>query len=71
MSDSVLSTDRGAWVEVTLNRPDKLNCFNREMHLALRAALEAALSDGKRAILLRGRLCAGHRRGAALARARR
>ena len=62
MSDSVLSTDRGAWVEVTLNRPDKLNCFNREMHLALRAALEAALSDGKRAILLTGAgrgFCAG------------
>ena len=62
MSDSVLSSDRGAWVEVTLNRPDKLNCFNREMHLALRAALEAALSDGKRAILLTGAgrgFCAG------------
>ena len=66
MSDTILVERRtgngGAWVEVTLNRPDRLNSFNDEMHLALRAALEAARDDGARAILLTGAgrgFCAG------------
>ena len=62
MSDSILSQDHGLWVEVTLNRPDKLNSFNDKMHLALRACLEKALADKKRAILLTGSgrgFCAG------------
>ena len=62
MSDTILSSDHGEWVEVTLNRPDKLNSFNDEMHIALRSTLEHALSVGKRAILLTGAgrgFCAG------------
>ena len=62
MSDTVLLDDRGPWVELTLHRPDKLNSFNDEMHLALRAALAGAIDDGKRAILLTGAgrgFCAG------------
>ena len=62
MSDSILVDDRGAWVEVTLNRPDRLNAFNEEMHLALRSALEAARDGGKRSLLLTGAgrgFCAG------------
>ena len=62
MSDTILSQDHGAWVEITLNRPDRLNSFTDEMHLALRAALEAARDGGARAILLTGAgrgFCAG------------
>ncbi|XDA99974.1 2-(1,2-epoxy-1,2-dihydrophenyl)acetyl-CoA isomerase PaaG [Sulfitobacter sp. LCG007] len=62
MSETVLVADNGAWVEITLNRPDRLNSFTEEMHLALRAALEAARDDGKRAVLLTGAgrgFCAG------------
>ncbi|MEM9342309.1 MAG: 2-(1,2-epoxy-1,2-dihydrophenyl)acetyl-CoA isomerase PaaG [Pseudomonadota bacterium] len=62
MSDTILSQDHGRWAEVTLNRPDRLNSFNDEMHLALRAYLERAMADGKRAILLTGAgrgFCAG------------
>lgn len=60
MSSTILVEDQGAWVEITLNRPDKLNSFNDEMHLALRSALENARE--KRAILLTGAgrgFCAG------------
>lgn len=62
LSDTILSEDHGTWVEITLNRPDKINSFNDEMHLALRATLERAIADGKRAILLTGAgrgFCAG------------
>ncbi|MEO9652700.1 MAG: 2-(1,2-epoxy-1,2-dihydrophenyl)acetyl-CoA isomerase PaaG [Roseobacter sp.] len=62
MSDTILTHDHGTWVEMTLNRPDKLNSFNTEMHLALRAALERALMDGARAVLITGAgrgFCAG------------
>ena len=62
MSNTVLVTDHGLWVEVTLNRADKLNSFNEEMHFALRAALEAARDNSKRAVLLTGAgrgFCAG------------
>ncbi len=54
--------DRAPWVEVTLNRPDRLNAFTDEMHRALRTALEAARADGARALLLTGAgrgFCAG------------
>lgn len=61
MSDTIRITDHGNWAEVTLNRPDKLNSFNEEMHFALRAVLEQA-GAAKRAILLTGAgraFCAG------------
>ncbi len=47
---------------LTLNRPDKLNAFNEEMHGALRKGLESAPANGARAILLTGAgsgFCAG------------
>jgi len=62
VSDTVLVTEREGWVEVTLNRPDKLNSFNEEMHLALKAALESAVANGARALLITGAgrgFCAG------------
>ena len=62
MSDTILSQRNGDWVEITLNRPDRLNSFNDEMHLALRAALEEARESGARAVLLTGAgrgFCAG------------
>ncbi len=62
MEQTILTEDHGSWVEVTLNRPERLNAFTEEMHLALRAALEAARDEGKRAVLLTGAgrgFCAG------------
>ena len=62
MTDTILAQDHGNWVEITLNRPDRLNSFNDEMHLALRHAIETARDDGARAILLTGAgrgFCAG------------
>ena len=45
MNDTVLTGNDGPLRTITLNRPDKLNAFTAEMHLALRAALEAAGDD--------------------------
>ena len=62
MSETILTEDYGDWLEVVLNRPDRLNAFTDEMHLALRAALEGARDQGKRALLLTGAgrgFCAG------------
>lgn len=62
MSAAILTEDHGGWVEITLNRPDRLNSFNDEMHMALRTALEAARESGTRAVLLTGAgrgFCAG------------
>lgn len=62
MSETILTEDHGDWLEVVLNRPDRLNAFTDEMHLALRAALEGARDQGKRALLLTGAgrgFCAG------------
>lgn len=55
LSETVLvSLDAGV-LALTLNRPDKLNSFNEEMHRALRAGLERAASDPEvRAVLLTG-----------------
>ena len=63
MSDSVLYAVDGGVATITLNRPDKLNSFNEEMHVALAAALERAEGDDAvRAVLLTGAgraFCAG------------
>ena len=47
---------------ITLNRPEKLNSFTRQMHAALRDALDSAQAQGARAIVLTGAgrgFCAG------------
>jgi 2-(1,2-epoxy-1,2-dihydrophenyl)acetyl-CoA isomerase len=62
MAPILVSQDAGV-LSVTLNRPDKLNAFNPEMHKLLRQALEQALHDvAIRAVLLSGAgrgFCAG------------
>jgi len=62
-SDTVLAVVQQGVLRLTLNRPDKLNSFNEEMHLALRAQMERAHADhAVRAILLTGAgraFCAG------------
>jgi 2-(1,2-epoxy-1,2-dihydrophenyl)acetyl-CoA isomerase len=62
MSSILVSLDAGV-LTVTLNRPDKLNAFNPEMHQRLKAALERARDDSAvRAVLLTGAgrgFCAG------------
>ena len=62
MSETVLVETHGDWLQITLNRPDKLNCLNRSMHLALRAALQQAHDQAARAVLITGAgrgFCAG------------
>ncbi|MGG6892616.1 2-(1,2-epoxy-1,2-dihydrophenyl)acetyl-CoA isomerase PaaG [Rhizobium sp. BR 315] len=54
-TDTVLSVLADGVLMLTLNRPDKLNSFNEEMHLALRAGFERAhADDAVRAVLLTG-----------------
>ena len=63
MSDTVKVALADGLLRLTLNRPDKLNSFNEEMHLALRAALQRAHGESDiRAGLLTGAgrgFCAG------------
>jgi 2-(1,2-epoxy-1,2-dihydrophenyl)acetyl-CoA isomerase len=62
-SETVLATVQSGVLRLVLNRPDKLNSFNEEMHLALRAQILRAHEDaGIRAVLLTGAgrgFCAG------------
>jgi 2-(1,2-epoxy-1,2-dihydrophenyl)acetyl-CoA isomerase len=62
MASILVSRDTGV-LSVTLNRPDKLNAFNPEMHKLLRDALEQAVDDaGVRCVLVTGAgrgFCAG------------
>ncbi len=62
-SETVLARREEGVLRLTLNRPEKLNSFNEEMHLALRAHIQQAHEDEAiRAILLTGAgraFCAG------------
>lgn len=54
-SETVLATLENGVLKLTLNRPEKLNSFNEDMHLALRAQFERARDDREvRAVLLTG-----------------
>ena len=61
--DSILVSLEEGVLSVTLNRPEKLNAFNPEMHQRLRQALERALDEAAvRCVLLTGAgrgFCAG------------
>jgi 2-(1,2-epoxy-1,2-dihydrophenyl)acetyl-CoA isomerase len=60
---SILIESKPGYRVITLNRPSRLNAFNEEMHVALRAALAGAKADQScRAVLLTGAgrgFCAG------------
>ncbi|CAG2159660.1 1,2-epoxyphenylacetyl-CoA isomerase [Cupriavidus numazuensis] len=61
-SGPVLLAWQGNVAVITLNRPDKLNSFTREMHGALQQALDHVEAGGARALLLTGAgrgFCAG------------
>lgn len=54
-SESVLASLESGVLSLTLNRPEKLNAFNEDMHLALRAGFErAGADDSIRSVLLTG-----------------
>jgi 2-(1,2-epoxy-1,2-dihydrophenyl)acetyl-CoA isomerase len=63
MSNSILVAVADGVQTITLNRPDKLNSFNPEMHAALRAALDqSARDEAIRCVLITGAgrgFCAG------------
>src|SRR6266566_698306 len=55
-------TRAGAVQTITLNRPDKMNAFTRELHAALREALREARDPEVRAVVITGAgrgFCAG------------
>ena len=55
LSDTVLVSLEAGVLTLTLNRPDKLNAFNDDMHRALRAGFQQAEDDPEvRAVLLTG-----------------
>lgn len=62
-SDTILVSKEDGVHIITLNRPDKLNAFNEEMHIALFTAMtEASENEDCRAVLLTGSgraFCAG------------
>ncbi len=64
MADKVLLVEKKTGYHVlTLNRPDKLNAFNDELHIALRSALNDVATDKDcRAVMITGAgrgFCAG------------
>jgi 2-(1,2-epoxy-1,2-dihydrophenyl)acetyl-CoA isomerase len=62
-NSSILYTEHGAVAQVTLNRPDALNSFTRQMHRELWAALDRAEANpAVRALVITGAgrgFCAG------------
>ena len=62
MASVLVSLDSGV-LSITLNRPEKLNAFNPDVHKLLREAIERAAADAQvRAVLLTGAgrgFCAG------------
>ena len=62
MTSSILVEQHEGWTTITLNRPDRLNAFNEDMHRALAQALDEAADESCRALLLTGNgrgFCAG------------
>ena len=58
----IICTEIDVVLEITLNRPDVLNSFHKEMSLELQSALELATSKSVRCVLLTGSgrgFCAG------------
>lgn len=63
MTDTVITTLHPGWTEICLNRPDRLNAFNDEMHALLADVMTTASEDTNvRCVLLTGSgrgFCAG------------
>jgi 2-(1,2-epoxy-1,2-dihydrophenyl)acetyl-CoA isomerase len=62
MTEPIDFTIQGGVARIVLNRPDKLNSFNREMAFRLQAALNACHKDPIRVVLITGAgkaFCAG------------
>jgi 2-(1,2-epoxy-1,2-dihydrophenyl)acetyl-CoA isomerase len=60
--DTLLFSVDGAIARLTLNRPDRLNSFNTQMHTEVRHALEQLPGSGARVLVLTGAgrgFCAG------------
>lgn len=52
--ENILFTLEGGVAKLTLNRPDKLNSFTDAMHEEVAGALDKAVKDGARVLLLTG-----------------
>lgn len=67
MQQAVIVESRQGWMKIILNRPDKLNTLNPDLHAGVVAALDAAVADPAcRALLLTGAgrgFCAGQELG--------
>ena len=67
MERAVITEPRNGWMKIILNRPEKLNALNPDLHAGVVAALDAAEADpGCRALLLTGAgrgFCAGQELG--------
>lgn len=62
MSDTIAVSRTGDVTTITLNRPERMNALNVEMHGALRSAVARAGEDGTRCLVLTGAgkgFCAG------------
>jgi len=60
--DTIIWSVDDAIARLTLNRPDKLNSFNTQMHLEVRQALDSLPASGARVLVLTGAgrgFCAG------------
>src|SRR5262245_3757261 len=60
--ETILYSVEAGVARITLNRPDKLNSFNGQMHAEVRAALARLATDGARTLVLTGAgrgFCAG------------
>jgi 2-(1,2-epoxy-1,2-dihydrophenyl)acetyl-CoA isomerase len=60
--DTIVFSVDGAIARLTLNRPDKLNCFNTQMHGEVQQALGLLPASGARVLVLTGAgrgFCAG------------
>jgi 2-(1,2-epoxy-1,2-dihydrophenyl)acetyl-CoA isomerase len=62
MSEPILASRKGNVTTLTLNRPERINAFNAEMHARLRAAIAGVAEDGTRCLVITGAgkgFCAG------------
>ena len=54
MSQHILFSLDAGIARITLNRPDRLNSFNVDMHMELREAITRTRDGGARVLLLTG-----------------